>query len=469
MLALSLLISLLFVFSKKVWSRDPEVVYGEGSPGSLPPKCMNLEPLEPDLICSYTGPDGGIAALEDQRNGMRSNSTGSEHRSAAPLNYRQLERPIAGSTDWCQKHDCAYGTAVSLYDQAEGQERPQGEPVADVFAIAVHGNSCVMALADGVGWGEKPRLAARCAVRGCMEYVHQELYETPRCLDYALLDTHKVTKVLLMSLKQAQNLIIQKEGTMTTLCIGMVCRLAVPDGNRAWALVTVNVGDSLAYAYSPTTGRVREVTVGSHTKDRDMKDAGGVLGPADGVNPDLENLTCSLTTVASGDMVFLTSDGISDNYDPVVLRKARPVPTSRTPAEQTAAVWMDLPLMTQAQRQEHQAQKMAEVLNGNLSNEDDWTARRVCAALVGFTVQYTHTRRELLQAPDVVRLSELSRDKRQEVQSRLEDDLRKTTGKLDHAAVVAFKVQQFAKSSSLTATMRRHATVSSIMEDLNNL
>ena len=51
---------------------------------------------------------------------------------------------------------------------------------------------------------------------------------------------------------------------------------------------------------------------------RDMRDALGALGPVDGQNPELNNLTCSMTYVEEGDLVFLTSDGISDNFDPVV-------------------------------------------------------------------------------------------------------------------------------------------------------
>lgn len=49
-----------------------------------------------------------------------------------------------------------------------------------------------------------------------------------------------------------------------------------------------------------------------------MRDAGGALGPVDGVNPELHNMTCSMTMVDPGDIVFITSDGISDNFDPVV-------------------------------------------------------------------------------------------------------------------------------------------------------
>lgn len=60
--------------------------------------------------------------------------------------------------------------------------------------------------------------------------------------------------------------------------------------------------------------------LGSHdiTNNRDMRDALGALGPVDGNKPELSNLTLSMTIVDKGDIVYLTSDGISDNFDPVV-------------------------------------------------------------------------------------------------------------------------------------------------------
>jgi hypothetical protein len=57
---------------------------------------------------------------------------------------------------------------------------------------------------------------------------------------------------------------------------------------------------------------------------RDMRDALGALGPVDGKNPELNNLTVAMTIVDRGDIVFLTSDGISDNFDPVVGKFAIP-------------------------------------------------------------------------------------------------------------------------------------------------
>jgi hypothetical protein len=44
----------------------------------------------------------------------------------------------------------------------------------------------------------------------------------------------------------------------------------------------------------------------------------GALGPVDGRNPQLHNLTCSMSFLEDGDLVFITSDGISDNFDPAV-------------------------------------------------------------------------------------------------------------------------------------------------------
>lgn len=55
---------------------------------------------------------------------------------------------------------------------------------------------------------------------------------------------------------------------------------------------------------------------------RNIRDAGGALGPVCGERPELHNLTCSMTIVEQGDIVFLTTDGISDNFDPVVCKIA---------------------------------------------------------------------------------------------------------------------------------------------------
>lgn len=49
-----------------------------------------------------------------------------------------------------------------------------------------------------------------------------------------------------------------------------------------------------------------------------MRDALGALGPVDGINPELSNLTISITTLQKGDIVMVATDGLTDNFDPNV-------------------------------------------------------------------------------------------------------------------------------------------------------
>lgn len=39
-----------------------------------------------------------------------------------------------------------------------------------------------------------------------------------------------------------------------------------------------------------------------------------------GINPELNNLTLSVTTLDAGDIVMVASDGLTDNYDPTVCK-----------------------------------------------------------------------------------------------------------------------------------------------------
>ena len=65
-----------------------------------------------------------------------------------------------------------------------------------------------------------------------------------------------------------------------------------------------------------------ECVSGSHdiNCNRDMRDALGALGPVDGINPELSNLTLSLTKIQKGDIVMVASDGLTDNFDPNVCK-----------------------------------------------------------------------------------------------------------------------------------------------------
>jgi len=208
---------------------------------------------------------------------------------------------------WTNRHPRAFGIGTSLYDRDPVTNCTSGDPVADVYAVVAGENHSILALADGVGWGENSRLAARCAVASCLQYLSSNLYTANT--------THDIMGILLEAFKHAQECIIDNDATMTTLCVAVVCQL---EANGRWGLCVVNVGDSLAFTYKTSKG-VQEVTIGSHYNEkRNMNHPGGCLGPVDGYNPDLRNLTFSFTVLDPGDIVFLTSDGISDNFDPVI-------------------------------------------------------------------------------------------------------------------------------------------------------
>ncbi|XP_071528608.1 uncharacterized protein [Panulirus ornatus] len=233
---------------------------------------------------------------------------------------RSETEEIAGLVNWNRPHRRAYGLSTTLYERHPITSERAGNPIADAFGVVAREDSAILALADGVNWGEKASIAARCAVHGCLHHLNTALYSPAASPPETT--TQDIFVALLRSFHAAHSLILQEDGMLTTLTAAVVAPLANKD---QFVVCVCNVGDSLAYVYSQKFG-VREITQGSHDiySMRDMRDALGALGPVDGQNPELNNLTCSLTYCDPGDIVFLTSDGISDNFDPVVGKFAIP-------------------------------------------------------------------------------------------------------------------------------------------------
>lgn len=224
--------------------------------------------------------------------------------------------PIAGVIDWKQSCEHVFGISISLYEKNLIFNEQAGTPIADCFGIVSRENSTAMALADGVNWGEGARLAARSAVQGSLEYLDTAVFGQNS--GGMATTTREVFVSLLRSFWEAHDCILEVGGALSTLTVAVVLPLSGRNTGK-YIVCACNVGDSLGYVYSKKHG-VREFTQASHdiTSMRDMRDALGALGPVDGNKPELSNLTLSLTTVEVGDIVFLTSDGVSDNFDPVV-------------------------------------------------------------------------------------------------------------------------------------------------------
>ena len=51
-----------------------------------------------------------------------------------------------------------------------------GDPIADCFAYVARKNSSLLIVADGVNWGEKSKIAARCAINAAVNHIHSSIF-----------------------------------------------------------------------------------------------------------------------------------------------------------------------------------------------------------------------------------------------------------------------------------------------------
>ena len=131
---------------------------------------------------------------------------------------------IAGIKNWNKPNSAATGQSVTLYERHPHTAEPAGNPIADTFAVVARKNSAILVLGDGVNWGSKAALAARCAVFGCMDYLNAAIFGVSR--DKAL-NTQDVFNYLLRSFHAAHSLILQEEAQLTTLTACVVLPVKV--------------------------------------------------------------------------------------------------------------------------------------------------------------------------------------------------------------------------------------------------
>ncbi|KPL96859.1 PP2C-like protein domain-containing protein CG9801-like protein [Sarcoptes scabiei] len=544
--------------------QHPDIVFGKTC-YDMPIK--EIEILEPKISAAYTGPDGGLLSInistkpfeladdvdfidEDYPDSSlssigfdttsspnsstklfkSSSSFSSSRTSASPTmvitpkkttssNMKisddrkesivsrdsNSKEPIAGIDDWNCPNENAYGISTTLYESNPTTRQKAGDPIADSFAICLRENSAIIALADGVNWGEKACLASRCAVYGCIDYLNKALYS--RAESTRSRNTMDIFVALLRSFDAAHHTILSQGGYLTTLCAAVICQLKNSD---RFIVCTCNVGDSLAYVYSETYG-VREITQGSE--------------------PELNNLTVAMTIVDVGDIVFLTSDGISDNFDPVVgkfaiakkdidhdspvacmngqlepcdptkndyctklpPKKSRKVRRSNSNPEKSLVFKLQnysskgLPMVSAQQRHELSLLRMEDLIkngvnqtesseensedyrnnnhsNGNYKNnhsktQSNMTAKELCSLMVDFSTKLTMAKRRILEDPELYVDDEEMNDSsieafdRQRRRRRLVGSkLAQFPGKLDHASIAAVKVGFYGQ----TKTKRSH-------------
>uniref|UniRef100_A0A0N4ZCT0 PPM-type phosphatase domain-containing protein n=1 Tax=Parastrongyloides trichosuri TaxID=131310 RepID=A0A0N4ZCT0_PARTI len=466
---------------------------------------INLDQFSLQVKASYTGPDGGLTRVREQKEqpivnmanlddelclSIDENSTNewndepqSEKRRCKDYRAAHLESlgfspgresPVNNTNgfDWnIFDEKKAYGGSISLYETNPMTGKSAGSPIADVFGIVARENNCIMALADGVNWGEGAQLAARCGVRGAIDHINKHLENN------MFHTTNDIFHCLLGAFHAGHALILQEGGSLTTLCVAII---APVKNSSTFVLCVCNVGDSLCFVQNPQYG-VREITLASHDISlmRDMRDAGGALGPVDGRNPQLHNLTCSMTFVDEGDIVFITSDGVSDNFDPVVgkfctikkeekenndklkenmsltsqlknsIQNSVPPLLKKIPLRCSAT----LPCIDAKQRHELMLLRMTDIaVNGNdrksCDNSDmietdinHVTAKSLCQNFLEFAYKLTTVKRKALEDPELYRVRNTYTKSEERIRRRLiKDMIMQMPGKLDHSSIVAYKV-----------------------------
>lgn len=384
---------------------------------------------------------------------------------------------IAGVVGWHRPHSTADGESVTLYEHKDQTSYHHGDPIADVFAVLSRPNSCILAVADGCGWGIKPRLAARCAVHGSVEHLNAKLFQSSSSERFT---TQDVFHVLYRSFHNAQRTIIKHGGTTTTLCLAVVVELEEAKSGNKWGICVLSVGDSICYVWRHDMQEVHEVTaLIREGKERQQWDSGGCLGANIGDHPDLTNLRCCFAPLAEHDIVFLSSDGVSDNFDPVTLREA--VPESSIPANTVEAPNntqlpptthehatpnppASPPILSPSERHSTALTKLSSLLKDVwLTNRHTLNASDVKDAVRNFVLDVTEEKRRFLeQIWASADNSTLTPAERREQDKKIGHTVKQLPGKLDHATIAVYKVGRVMTGvPSHPPTQRPHSTTQS--------
>ena len=215
------------------------------------------------------------------------------------------------------------------------------------------------------------------------------------------------------------------------------------------------------------------MTQGSHDVSlvRDIRDAGGALGPVDGINPELHNMTYALSFVNTGDKAFLTTDGISDNFDPVVTKiaiaKLDYTQTETVKIESTCSPSVgvkadfsassdssesnsgspsrtfctDKPEMEPKERHIYSLKEMERVIHEfEFVTEEEISAQELCSALAQHVLLLTDQKRKVLENPDLYKKRKMTQKDKIRRDSEIVSKMSAAPGKLDHASIVAYEV-----------------------------
>jgi len=173
--------------------------------------------------------------------------------------------------------------------------------------------------------------------------------------------------------------------------------------------------------------------------ERDMRSPGGALGMTMNEKADLSNLTYSLMEIDQGDFVFLTTDGISDNYDPCVSGAAASVKTPLLARKSNNSISQTPPtLMTAYERHLCTLHHMRLAIADN--EKEQLSAFDLCNRLLQHVIRLTDELRYTIEQG--VRENEgVEGSARNQFEMEMRNKVGKIPGKLDHASIVVYQVR----------------------------
>jgi hypothetical protein len=143
-----------------------------------------------------------------------------------------------------------------------------------------------------------------------------------------------------------------------------------------------------------------------------MRSLGGALGMTIDEKADLSNLTYSIMEIERDDLIYLTTDGISDNYDPRVNRTATSL--SATPHERYLGTLHHMQLLI----------------------DDKDNSFHLCHHLIGHVIQLTNRQRQTIEH-GVRENRAVTSSARMQFEKTMQEKLEKLPDKIDHASLVA--------------------------------
>jgi hypothetical protein len=295
-----------------------------------------------------------------------------------------------------------------------------GDPICDHFAARAVGRRMIVAIADGCNWGTAPQEAAKSASTAFVEFLGRHHHK--------ICDVRQAGDVLALAVSVASDKISEgKEewqiGT-TTLAGGIMFENIDPSIKQPYVWAGISIGDCKMFRYSTATRTITDITESNRTNLTDPSDPGGRLGPhLPGGNPDLRNLRVYMEACDAGDLIFMCSDGVHDNFDPQHLGDKPEDWQLNYPTWEEASdkAFEQTQLVKAAFRQNH----LKRVIFEGLSREAVPTPQRLVCNLVEFSYQTTASSRKwMCEHP----------------KQKLPTDFVLYPGKLDHCSCVCFRV-----------------------------